>query len=85
MIEPLTMPQMPGMSEIWSAAGAIGAVARRGADDLHERAGPDAGADRAVMRVEAAHRDRDAGAQAERQRPLGDRLPAGRPGGQALS
>ena len=70
------MPQMPGMSAMRSAAGAIGAVARRRADDLHERAGRDAGADRAVVRVEAAHRDRDACAAGRTSRAHSSRQPA---------
>ena len=50
-----------------------GAVARGGADDLHERSAADARADGAVVRVEAAHRNRNSGAKAEGRRPFGRR------------
>ena len=46
-----------------------GAVARRRADDLDQRPG-DARAHRAVVRVEAAHRDGDALAQSEAPSPI---------------
>src|SRR5688572_13840913 len=42
------------------------AIAGGRADDLHQRPGANARPDRAVVRVEAAHGDRNAGAQAER-------------------
>ncbi len=60
---------MPGISgRPWSARRHR-AVARRRADDFHQRARLNARADRAVVRVETAHRNRDAFGQAETHPP----------------
>ena len=75
MIEPLTMPQMPGMSATASARRRDRAVARRGADDLDQRPGRHAGPNGAVVRVEASHRDRDARRKPQRVRPFARERP----------
>src|SRR5688572_18755518 len=55
------------------------AIARRRADDLHQRADFDPGSHRAVVRVESAHRDDDAFAKPERARPLAAQVAGGNP------
>src|SRR5687768_13674838 len=55
-----------------------GTVAGGRADDLDERARPDAGPDGAVMGVDAAHRDRNARLEAQRAGPFAGE-PAGGP------
>src|SRR4029453_11564967 len=57
-----------------AARGRNRAIAGRGPDDLHEGAGLDARSDGAVVRVEAAHRDGDAGAECERSGPVGAQM-----------
>ena len=80
------MPQMPGMLRDDSPRRRNGAVAGRGADDLDQRADLDARADRAVVRVEAAHRDGDALRAIQARSPTRrHNCPAGVPGGNARS
>ncbi len=84
MTEPLTMPQMPGTSGTAAPARRDGDVTGRRADDLDERAGPDAGADGAVVRVEPAHRDGDARAKSEDARPFAGQISGRAIGGPGL-
>ena len=73
------MPQIPGTSAIGVGDRRDRAVARGRADDLDERAGRDARSDGAVVRVEAAHGDRDAlGGAGTRGPSAALRVPRGR-------
>ena len=64
------MPQMPGTSGTAPSGRRDRAVAGGGADDLDERAGRTPAPNGAVVRVEGAHRDRDALGEAELRGPL---------------
>ena len=74
----------PGRRPSRSASGATAHVAGGGADDLDQGAGLHPRADRAVVRVEAAHRDRDAGREPQLLRPRGREAPRGAVGGEGL-
>ena len=76
MIEPGTMPHRPGMSGNVVGQRGDHHVAGAGADDLHQRAGLDAGPHRAHVGVEGADGHRHARRQADLAGHLG-RQPAG--------
>ncbi len=74
-IEPGTTPQTPGISAVLSRDGHD---AGRGAHHVDHVAHPAAGADGIPMRVERAHGNGNAGAQAELGGPLGRELAGNR-------